>query len=111
MQTLKHVFLFVFVLATLALLVALVPMNVSSAPARAPKLQDTVVPAVTVEVTSVVPVTSVVTSPAGEVVPVTGGTTMSPILIIGLLVLIGIAIVVVALALTNINRSNDLPPR
>ena len=101
MQTLKHVFLFAFVLATLALLVALVPMNVSSAPA----LQDTVVPPVTVEVTSVVPVTSVV-------VPVTGdNNTMSPILVIGLLVLIGIAIVVVALALTNPNRGSDLPPR
>jgi len=102
MQTLKHVFLFVFVFATLALLVALVPMNVSSAPAQAPGLQDTVVPAVTL----------VVTSPAGGYpVPVTGGNTMSPILVIGLLVLIGIAIVVVALALTNTNRSDDLPPR
>ena len=106
MQTLKHVFLFVFVFATLALLVALVPMNVSSAPA----LQDTVVPPSTVVVTSVVPVTSVVTSPP-EIIPVTGDPTMSPILVIGLLVLIGIAIVVVALALTNTSRSDDLPPR
>ena len=102
MQTLKHVFLFVFVLATMALLVALVPMNVSSAPAQAPQLQDTVVPEVTVVVTSPV---------GGYPVPVTGGTGMSPLLVIGLLVLIGIAIVVVALALTNPNRSNDLPPR
>jgi hypothetical protein len=98
MQTLKHVFLFGFVFATLALLVALVPMNVSSAPA----LQDTVVPDVTVVVTSPV---------GGYPVPVTGGPTMSPILVIGLLVLIGIAIVVVALALTNTSRSDDLPPR
>jgi len=104
MQTLKHVFLFVFVLATLALLVALVPMNVSSAPLQAPALQDTVVPPVTIEVTAVVPVTSIV-------VPVTGDPGMSPTLVIGLLVLIGIAIVVFALALTNPNRSNDLPPR
>ena len=105
MQTLKHVLLFVFVLATLALLIALVPMNVSSAPLQAPALQDTVAPPpVTIEVTAVVPVTSIV-------VPVTGDPGMSPTLVIGLLVLIGIAIVVFALALTNPNRSNDLPPR
>ena len=102
MQALKHVFLFVFVFATLALLVALVPMNVSSAPAQAPQLQDTVVPAVTVVVTS---------STGGYPIPVTGGNTMSPLLIIGLLVLIGILIVVVALALTNANRNNDIPPQ
>lgn len=102
MQALKRVFLFVFVFATLALLVALVPMSVSSAPAQAPQLQDTVVPATTV----------VVTSPAGGYpVPVTGSNTMSPLLIIGLLVLIGILIVVVALALTNANRNNDIPPQ
>lgn len=102
MQVLKHVFLFVFVFATLALLVALVPMNVSSAPAQAHQLQDTVVPAVTV----------VVTTPAeGYPVPVTGDNTMSPLLVIGLLVLIGIVIVVVALALTNANRNNDIPPQ
>ena len=97
MLTFKRVFLFVFVLATLTLF-ALMPMNVSSAPEQAPGLQVTVVP-----------VTAVVTSPVSTYpIPVTGAPTMSTILIIGLLILIGVIVIIAGISLTN-KSSNDLP--
>jgi len=97
MLAFKRVFLFMFVLATLTVF-ALMPMNVSSAPEQAPELQETVVP-----------VTSVAASPVPSYpIPVTGAPTMSTILIVGLLILIGVIVIIAGISLTN-KSSNDLP--
>ena len=98
MLAFKRVFLFMFVLATLTVF-ALMPMNVSSAPEQAPELQETVVPVTVVAASPV---------PTSYSIPVTGAPTMSTILIVGLLILIGVIVIIAGISLTN-KSSNDLP--
>lgn len=86
----KRVILFAFVLSTLAV-IALAPMNASPAPENSAKLQETVV--VTVGV-----VTS--TASGGSSTPV-AGMPMSTMIIVGLLVILGIAVVIGGMALIS----------
>jgi hypothetical protein len=84
---LKRIILFAFVLSTLAV-VALAPMNVSSAPENTVALQETVV--VTIEV-----------GPTASSGGAPSGMPTSTMIIIGLLVVLGIAVVIGGMALVS----------
>jgi hypothetical protein len=95
---LKRIVILVFILSTLVML-AMAPMNVTTAP----KFQTTVEP--TVEVTVVVETATpgaVATTDSGSI-PVTGngGLPMSTLLIFGLVAVLGIAVVIGGMALLS----------
>ena len=95
----KRIAVLVFILSAFALL-ALAPMNVSSAAANAHKLQTTVESSPVVGVTVVVGATS-----APGTIPATGGgLPMSTLIIFGLLAIIGIAVVIGGIAMVNRNQ-------
>ena len=85
---LKRIIVFAFVLSAL-ILIALAPMNVNQAPADSAKLQETLV----------VTVAMVTATPSGGI-PVTGFPASTTI-ILGLLVLLGIAVVIGGIALMS----------
>ncbi len=90
---LKRSILFAFVLCTL-FLVALAPMNLNQAPENTAKLQATVIvpPVVATVVAPIIP--------SGSSAPITA-MPMSPIIIIGLLVVLGLAVVIGGMALMS----------
>jgi hypothetical protein len=87
-KMLKRIILFAFVLSTLAV-IALAPMNLSSAPDNSVNLQETV--AVTIEVGP--------TASSGGGAP--AGMPTSTMIIVGLLVILGIAVVIGGMALMS----------
>lgn len=112
---LKRIVLFAFVLSTLVL-VALAPMNMTTTPQNAIRLQTTVVATVAAIPTmmngsnpAAMPtmMNGVVPSPVAPIIVTNGGMTSSTMIIIGLLVVLGFAVLIGGMALMSRRGSSE----